>query len=274
MSYTIGEVAKLLEISVETIRYYEKQNIIKPSRKANNKYRVYETWDVFFLMECLRYRQLGISVKDVSKMLHCESLSYFTQKVYEQEKVINHKITYYTMLEEKIEEYRNRLETLEYNVGNYWYKVIPEHLYLTDVSRNENDYGDIDKDDELFTKWMKHVPFVEYTQHILFQDFKNREHVNRDKWGLAIEKKYATKLNLTTNDSVQVFESQLCLCTIIDIGEKGQMNLGIFESVEKYLANSQFEMKGDIIGTLIARVKGNGTLHRYVEYVIPVKKRD
>lgn len=33
MEYKIGEVSKILNISKEMIRYYEKQGILKPSRK-------------------------------------------------------------------------------------------------------------------------------------------------------------------------------------------------------------------------------------------------
>lgn len=37
MSLTIGNVSKLFNISVETIRFYESQNIIKPCRKAEQQ---------------------------------------------------------------------------------------------------------------------------------------------------------------------------------------------------------------------------------------------
>lgn len=47
MEYKIGEVSKILNISKEMIRYYEKQGILKPSRKEDNNYRTYSVMDVF-----------------------------------------------------------------------------------------------------------------------------------------------------------------------------------------------------------------------------------
>ena len=49
MEYKIGEVSKILNISKEMIRYYEKQGILKPSRKEDNNYRTYSVMDVFLL---------------------------------------------------------------------------------------------------------------------------------------------------------------------------------------------------------------------------------
>ena len=51
MEYKIGEVSKILNISKEMIRYYEKQGILKPSRKEDNNYRTYSVMDVFLLKQ-------------------------------------------------------------------------------------------------------------------------------------------------------------------------------------------------------------------------------
>ena len=65
MAYKIGEVAKLLGISSETVRYYEREGVIQ-SQKIDQEsgYRYYEALDINALMrsECtaitvLRYRK-------------------------------------------------------------------------------------------------------------------------------------------------------------------------------------------------------------------------
>lgn len=102
MTYRIGEVSKLLGLPVETIRYYEKEQIIAPKRQENSDYRTYETWDIFFLMECMRYRSFDISLKDISKMLHNDSLDFFVERIGFKQQVIDEKLRYYQMLERKI----------------------------------------------------------------------------------------------------------------------------------------------------------------------------
>ena len=39
--YTIGELAKILGVTAETIRYYERKNIIQPVHDENSGYRYY-----------------------------------------------------------------------------------------------------------------------------------------------------------------------------------------------------------------------------------------
>ena len=57
MEYKNSEVSKILNISKEMIRYYEKQGILKPSRKEDNNYRTYSVMDVL-LMEIIRYQSI------------------------------------------------------------------------------------------------------------------------------------------------------------------------------------------------------------------------
>ena len=37
MEYTSGQFANLMGVSLDTLRYYEKEGLIKPNRKENNQ---------------------------------------------------------------------------------------------------------------------------------------------------------------------------------------------------------------------------------------------
>lgn len=273
MSLKIGDVSKLLNMSVETIRFYESQNIIKPSRKADSKYRFYETWDIFFLMECMKYRSFDISVKDISKILHAESLNFFLQKIDEKQKNINNEIRYNTLLYEKIEQYRASLETVELNQGNFWFKKVPEQLYFIYLSSQGDKYEELWRANPLFSEWMNGLPFVEFGVHVTLEDLMNRNTVNREQWSLITEKKYADVLKLPLNESIRFVPSQLCLCTIINAGDKGDLSLKLFDPVMEYLQNSNYEICGDLIGKLLVRVHEGKRYCRYFEMQIPVNKK-
>lgn len=47
--YTIGELAKILGVTAETIRYYERKNIIQPVHDENSGYRYYTAWDLHMI---------------------------------------------------------------------------------------------------------------------------------------------------------------------------------------------------------------------------------
>ena len=65
----IGEVAKLAELPIKTIRYYEDIGFIQPKRSANG-YRSFRQSDVHKLAFLGRARYLGFSIEDCRALLH------------------------------------------------------------------------------------------------------------------------------------------------------------------------------------------------------------
>lgn len=61
MIYTTGEFAKKAGVSVRTIRYYDKQGILKPSFTSESGYRLYSDKDFARLQKILTLKYLGFS---------------------------------------------------------------------------------------------------------------------------------------------------------------------------------------------------------------------
>ena len=64
----IGEVAKMAELPIKTIRYYEEIGFIQPERSANG-YRSFRVSDVHKLAFLGRARSLGFSIEDCRALL-------------------------------------------------------------------------------------------------------------------------------------------------------------------------------------------------------------
>ena len=64
----IGEVAKMAELPIKTIRYYEEIGFIQPKRSANG-YRSFRVSDVHKLAFLGRSRSLGFSIDDCRTLL-------------------------------------------------------------------------------------------------------------------------------------------------------------------------------------------------------------
>ena len=64
----IGEVAKMAELPIKTIRYYEEIGFIQPKRSANG-YRSFRVSDVHKLAFLGRARSLGFSIDDCRALL-------------------------------------------------------------------------------------------------------------------------------------------------------------------------------------------------------------
>lgn len=71
--YQVKDIMQMYGISRDTIKYYEKQGLIEPSRNDNG-YRVFDILNVEKLKKILDLRDLGFSVKEVAEMLSDEQV--------------------------------------------------------------------------------------------------------------------------------------------------------------------------------------------------------
>jgi len=66
---TIGKVAKLAEVGVETIRYYEREGLIAAPPRLEGGYRHYPAQTVERLRFIRRAKALGFSLREVRELL-------------------------------------------------------------------------------------------------------------------------------------------------------------------------------------------------------------
>lgn len=69
MELRIGHVAKLFNIKEETLRYYEKEGFLTPVKNPDNGYRQYSLADILLLADLLFYRDIGIPIADIHRIL-------------------------------------------------------------------------------------------------------------------------------------------------------------------------------------------------------------
>ena len=69
MEYTVNKLAKLSGVSTRTLRYYDQIELLKPSRICSNGYRVYGKNEIDALQQILFYRELGVNLNEIKKLL-------------------------------------------------------------------------------------------------------------------------------------------------------------------------------------------------------------
>lgn len=103
--YSSGEFAKLSHISVRTVRYYDKMNILKPSYVSEAGARFYTEDDFVRLQQILLLKYLGFSLEDI-KMLTVEDADYqmLRHSLELQLKLIRERIEQMQLVEKAIED--------------------------------------------------------------------------------------------------------------------------------------------------------------------------
>ena len=72
MEYTVSKLARLSGVSARTLRYYDAIGLLKPGRVAPNGYRVYGQREVDRLQQILFYREMGMPLLEIKKVLSSE----------------------------------------------------------------------------------------------------------------------------------------------------------------------------------------------------------
>ncbi len=66
---TISELAKLMDVSVHQIRYFEEKGLLQPAYTDDNQYRMYSMDEIYQLAHILLLRKLGLPVQAVKESM-------------------------------------------------------------------------------------------------------------------------------------------------------------------------------------------------------------
>lgn len=272
MKYKIGEVSKILNIPIDTLRYYEKKHIINPHKDNSNNYRIYESWDINFLLEYKKFRRFDFSICEIEEILYHDNLEKYTNKINGRQAYFDEKLKYYTLAKQKNQEFINSLNNINNNLWKCTFTNHPDIYYFT--HRFNREYDTKDKFDGLFEIWLEYFPFVECLVEMQKNAVLNRYQNNNDyRWGFAIKKEYADAFNIPLNDKVKHVESILSVYTVICAGERGTFSLKLLDKALEFIEENGYQIAGDVTGNLLARVHDPSGYHRYIEVWLPVKNR-
>lgn len=94
----VSEVARLLDISAHTIRYYDKEGLLSSDSDSKSGYRIFDMEDVARLSNIIILRESGIPIKEIRKLIgeystsaYRQQLDLSLQKLIEQERKIEMK---------------------------------------------------------------------------------------------------------------------------------------------------------------------------------------
>lgn len=88
-SLTIGKLAAIADVNIETIRYYQRMNLIVEPIKPSTGFRVYPESDVERVRFIKRAQQLGFTLKEIQELLdlgegHCQEIQALAKQKLEK----------------------------------------------------------------------------------------------------------------------------------------------------------------------------------------------
>ncbi len=131
--YSSGEFARMAQVSVRTIRFYDKQNILKPSYVTPAGARFYTDSDFVKLQQILLLKYLGFSLDDIKGMTIDDMDYHFLRNsLTMQKKLVADRIEQMQLVENAID---NTVSALENNQAIDWSQML--HLiHLTSMEKS------------------------------------------------------------------------------------------------------------------------------------------
>lgn len=111
--YQIGELAKRLSVSTDTLRYYEKHGLLMPCDRSSTGYRLYNDSNLRSLQFIISAKKCGFTLKDIQELLSiqvdknshsCHDVKTFTEdKLQQVEDKISELITIQSSLKKLVQ---------------------------------------------------------------------------------------------------------------------------------------------------------------------------
>ena len=186
MDYYIGKVAKMMGMSVEGIRKYEKAGIINPKRSGDGEYRTYSYLDITSLIRGRMYRSFDFSLKEIEELTNQLDAEGIIERLKKRQARFSDEKELLFARENFLSELTDDISRIVRDDGKV--QIVQKPAYFR-IEFSEN--GEVTEDKAMlktFSEWMQFAPFVHMS---------SRYHGEDVFGGIAIDEKYAKLFGLT-----------------------------------------------------------------------------
>ena len=194
--YRIGEFAKYLGVTPDLLKHYEDQGIIQPTR-SDSGYRYYPFNTTMLLIECIRLRNYGMTLREIREILAAHHLdtAAVSSRLAENVEHMKEEILLDEALTADYEEFlawQAPLSERDFDWEIRWSKPMAflPHTDKYDFLQDPRIY-------EILKSWMSYIPIVKSSM--------KAERNGRITWGLLVEERMIRQLKLPVNDIVEFY---------------------------------------------------------------------
>lgn len=271
--YQIGEVSKLCNISIKTLRYYDEIELLIPEKiDPYSGYRYYSNKQLTLVLVIKHFKEAGFSLKEIKQLLGRENLEYNKTKIKEKCKEIDDKINDLIRLKEKLNFclYEGKNQEYTKKEAQIEIKYIPETYiaYLRSPG--------VISVDEFTVKYCRLMSLIE----------KNKFHTTKNVMALY----YNSCIEFENNDK-QEYDIEVCAqvsetkeipglvrkfggfraVSSIHYGSYDNM-IEVYRKMVEYINKNGYEICGPAIDNYIVDIISTCDENNYVtELLIPIK---
>lgn len=265
--YKIGEISKILDIPIDTLRYFEKIGLIHPEIDEQNQYRYYDHWDINYLIEYKQLKALEFSQTECLDIQQKDDIQRHISRMDNRLEAIHEKAEYYQLLSVRMKDATDRLKEVSENFGKVRIETINGFYYF--VHRFGNSYLESGKIGMVFQAWAENLPFADSLFVIPEKDIENNR--NTFNGGFSVEEKWIAALRFTITPEVRHVPTGKAVSIIARAGDIGTFTYDLFRPALKYISDMNIQRRGNnVYGFLLARTHEADGYARYIKFFIPI----
>ena len=265
MKYKIGDVARILGISTDLLRYYEKTGVVRPVKDKANDYRYYEAWDINFLMDCLWMKGFGFGIEEIGHMVtscpYDELMDHFRHK----EGDLAEELKWKELVLRRLRRHRKEVAAARDYVGKCDLRPSPEMVRY--LNRHNFVYDSSPELAALSQEWLKYMPLVRRCFEIEQSDLTGGSDYS---WGLALDMEYVEELGVRVSPPACHLPSVPAIHSVFKSAGKDAFSPRHLDYLVNYAEAHNFRVCGNARGNLVCSVVEDGTLTGYFEVWVPV----
>lgn len=269
MRYKIGDVAKILGISPDLLRYYEKKGVVKPVKDQNNDYRYYEPWDINFLIDCLWYKNFGFGIEQIAKMVSRSSYDDILSTMEEKETEIEAAIRHQEMLLRRAREHLREVNRAKDLLGKCDLVHSPEIVRY--LNRYNFIYDNSRELQDLSHQWLQYMPFTHRCFEIGQADLENK--TDNYAWGFSLSMDYVREFGVPVKQPVKYLPSTPSVHSVFTSSGKDAFTPRHLKFIMDYVRENGLTVAGNARGNLICSVIEEDRLTGYFEVWLPIEPK-
>lgn len=267
MQYKIGDVAKLLGITTEAIRYYEEQGIISPVKSQTSGYRYYGVWDIHLLIRTRVYRQFGCSLAEAAELINHSKVDDIVDTLAQKEQAIEAEIFWKMNLLKHIRHLQALVRDANAMVGRYRLEYSPA-LYRIDGQQGYELHAD-EYNWEVYHQWIDKVPFI--FPSALFRKLAIEAEKKDFSFGLAVEGEYADLLQIKPSNAVTFYKPRLSLYTTFVSCSDTVLTPQALNPALAYMQSLGRRLTGDIVSRVVLMNKHDNKYYSWHQLWLPIE---
>ena len=270
MRYKIGDVAKILGISPDLLRYYEKKGVVKPVKDQANDYRYYEPWDINFLIDCLWYKNFGFGIEQVARIVSKSSYEDIISMMEDKDSEIEATIRRQELLLRRARQYLKEVQRAKPLLGKCDLVSSPEIVRY--LNRYNFIYDNSKELQELSHQWLQYMPLTHRCFEIGQEDLENK--TDNYAWGFSLGMDYVKELNVPLNPPVVHLPSEPSIHSVFTSSGKNAFSPRHLKFMMDYAREQGLTVAGNARGNLICSVLEDNKLTGYFEVWLPITPKE